>query len=268
METDARRWISALRGSHERLTAFAAGLDDDDLGTQSMCTDWTVARVLGHLGSQAEIGLAGWEANLAGRDPPGPGANPPIWDRWNAMPPREAAAAFVDADRRLLQVLEGLDANQLDTMQIKLAFLPEPIDVASAVGFRLGEHSLHSWDVFAAFDAGATLAADATELLIDRLPMIVGMIGRFTPRDTRPADAVTISVETSDPARRYALELGETVALEPADRTDGYDGALAIPSEGLLRLTSGRLRPDRPSGEVEPSGALSLADLRRAFPGY
>jgi uncharacterized protein (TIGR03083 family) len=268
METDARRWISALRGSHERLTAFAAGLDDDDLGTQSMCTDWTVARVLGHLGSQAEIGLAGWEANLAGRDPPGPEANPPIWDRWNAMPPREAAAAFVDADRRLLQVLEGLDADQLDTMQIKLAFLPEPIDVASAVGFRLGEHSLHSWDVFAAFDAGATLAADATELLIDRLPMIVGMIGRFTPRDTRPAEAVTISVETSDPARRYALELGETVALEPADRTDGYDGALAIPSEGLLRLTSGRLRPDRPSGEVEPSGALSLADLRRAFPGY
>ena len=172
------------------------------------------------------------------------------------------------ADRRLVEALEGLDADQLDTMRIKLAFLPERIDVASAVGFRLGEHALHSWDVFAAFDAAATLAADATELLIDRLPMMVGMIGRFTPRDTRPTEAVTISVETSNPSRLYALELGDAVELGPADRADGYDGELTIPSEALLRLTSGRLRPDRPAGDVEPSGALSIADLRRAFPGY
>jgi uncharacterized protein (TIGR03083 family) len=268
VETEPRRWIAALRGSHERLTAFAAALDDGGLDTQSMCTDWTVARVLGHLGSQAEIGLAGWEANLAGREPPGQDANPPVWDRWNAMSPGDAAAAFADADRRLLEALEGLDPEQLDTMQIKLAFLPEPIDVAGAVGFRLGEHALHSWDVFAAFDDRATLAAESTELLIDRLPMFVGMIGRFTPRDTRPAQAVTISVETSEPARRYALELGEALALDPADRTDGYDGTLAIPSEALLRLTAGRLRPDRPSGDVQLSGALSLVDLRRAFPGY
>jgi uncharacterized protein (TIGR03083 family) len=268
VETDARRWIAALRGSHERLTAFAAALDDGGLDTQSMCTDWTVARVLGHLGSQAEIGLASWEANLAGREPPGSEANPPVWDRWNAMSPREAAAAFADADRRLLEALEGLNADQLDTMQIKLAFLPELIDVAGAVGFRLSEHALHSWDVFATFDDGAILAADATELLIDRLPMMVAMIGRFTPRDTRPAEAVTVSVETFDPARRFALELGEAVALGPADRADRYDGALAIPSEALLRLTAGRLRPDRPSGDVQPSGTLTLADLRRAFPGY
>ena len=234
-----------------------------------MCTDWTVARVLGHLGSQAEIGLAGWEANVAGREPPGPEANPPIWERWNAMPPREAATAFADADRRLLEALEGLDADQLDTMQIKLAFLPEPIDVASAVGFRLGEHALHSWDVFAAFDdrrdprGRRHRAADRPapddgrhDRTVHATRHAPGRSGHDLGRDVEPFPAATPSSSAT------------TVELRPADRADGYDGDLAIPSEALLRLTSGRLRPDRPSGDVEPSGALSLADLRRAFPGY
>src|SRR5215207_3980863 len=105
MEPDPRRWIPALRTSHDRLAAFASGLDDG-LVEQSMCTDWTVAQVLGHLGSQAEIGLAALEANLAGREPPGQEANPPIWDRWNAMAPQEAARAFVAADRRVLEAFE------------------------------------------------------------------------------------------------------------------------------------------------------------------
>ena len=213
VETDARRWISALRGSHERLTAFAAGLDDDGLDTQSICTDWTWPRCWGTSGarrrSDSRLGKPTWR----GAYRQAPKTNPPIWDRWNAMPPREAAAVFAVADRRLLEALEGLDADQLDTVRSSLAFLPEPIDVASAVGFRLGEHALHSWDVFATFDAGATLAADATELLIDRLPVMVGMIGRFTPRE-RPDRGDHDLGRDGDPARRYALELGDAVSSD------------------------------------------------------
>lgn len=267
MEPDPRRWIAALRTSHDRLAAFASGLDDDGLVEQSMCTDWTVAQVLGHLGSQAEIGLAALEANLAGREPPGQEANPPIWDRWNAMAPQEAARAFVAADRRVVEAFERFDDDQLATMRIKLAFLPDRVDVAGAVGFRLSEHALHSWDVFAAFDPEATLAPESTELLVDRLPMMVGFVGRFTPRETRPAEATTVSIATSDPTRRFVLELGDDLELRPADGEDA-DGELAIPAEALLRLAAGRLRPDRRSGDVEPAGALSLADLRSAFPGY
>jgi uncharacterized protein (TIGR03083 family) len=268
MAPDPRRSIAALRSSHDRLAGFVDGLDDDGLATQSMCTDWTVARVLSHLGSGAEIGLGTLEANVAGREPPGQEANPQIWDRWNAMEPREMASGFVAADRQLVAAFEALDEDQLASMQIKLPFLPDRIDVAGAVGFRLSEHALHSWDVFAAFDPDATVAPDSTELLIARLPMMVGLIGRFTPRETRPAEATAISITTSEPAGEFVLELGDDVALRPATGADTVDGELTIPAEALLRLIAGRLRPDRSSGDVEPAGALSMADLRRAFPGY
>jgi uncharacterized protein (TIGR03083 family) len=271
METDSRRFIAVLRSSHDRLTALVGDLDDDGLARQSMCTEWSVARVLGHLGSGAEIGLANLEANVAGREPPGPETNPPIWERWNAMEPREVAVRFAAADRRFVEsfeALEGLGTEQLDAMQVKLPFLPDPVDVATAVGFRLNEHTLHSWDVFAAFDPSATLAAESVELLIDRLPFMVGLIGRFAPRETRPAERKTITVATADPTRTYELELGDSAELRPADGDSTTSGSLAIPAEALLRLVAGRLRPDRPFGDVEPSGALSLADLRRAFPGY
>jgi uncharacterized protein (TIGR03083 family) len=268
MKTDPQRFIAALRGSHDRLSALVGDLDDDGLARQSMCSEWSVAKVLGHLGSGAEIALANLEANVAGAEPPGPETNPPIWERWNAMEPRDVAEQFADADRRLVESFEGLGPDQLDAMQVKLPFLPDPIDVATAVGFRLNEHTLHSWDVFAAFDPAATLASQSVELLIDRLPFMVGLIGRFAPRETRPAETATITVETAEPTRRFELELGDSAELRPVDGDSTTSGALAIPAEALLRLVAGRLRPDRPSGDVEPSGALSLADLRRAFPGY
>jgi uncharacterized protein (TIGR03083 family) len=268
METDPRRFIAALRLSHDRLSALAGKLDDDGLARQSMCTEWSVAQVLGHLGSGAEIALANLEANLAGAEPPGMENHPPIWERWNAMAPREVAERFADADRRVVEAFEGLDAAQLAEVRVKLPFLPDRIDIATAVGFRLNEHTLHSWDAFAAFDSSATLAPESVELLIDRLPFMVGLIGRFAPRETRPAETTTITVETTDPTRRYELELGDSAELRPADGDATTSGSLAIPAEAMLRLVAGRLRPDRPSGDAEPTGGLSLADLRRAFPGY
>jgi uncharacterized protein (TIGR03083 family) len=268
METDPRRYIAALRSSHDRLAALAGELDDADLDRQSMSTEWSVALVLGHLGSGAEIGLANLAAHVAGREPPGSEANPPIWDRWNAMEPREAAEHFVDSDGRLVEAFEQLDAERLNSMQIKLPFLPDPVDVATAVGFRLNEHMLHSWDVFATFDPAATLAAESVDVQIDRLPTMVGFIGRFTPRETRPAHPVTISVETSAPGRHYELELGDSLELRDSSGDRATDGELALPAEALLRLAAGRLRADRASGDVAPTGGVTLAELRRAFPGY
>ena len=151
-------------------------------------------------------------------------------------------------------------------MQVQLPFLPAPIDAAAAIGFRLSEVALHGWDVLATFDDGATLAPDAAALLVDRLPMMVGFIGQFTPRDTRPADDTTIAVTTSEPVRDFELELGEGADLRPATGAL-TTGALDLPAEALLRLAAGRLPAGREHGAVV-SGSLTLDDLRRAFPGY
>jgi uncharacterized protein (TIGR03083 family) len=251
-------WVDALRGGHDRLRAFVGGASADDLSQPSMCTEWNVARVLGHLGSGAEIGLA----TVTGADVD----REAVWGRWNAMESGEMASSFVAADERLVSWFEGLSAEELTTRQVQMPFLPAPINAAEAAGFRLSEVSLHSWDVFAAFDPTARVAPDATDLLVDRLPMMVGFVARFTPRETRPATTTTIGVQVSEPDRRYELELGDSADLRPATGRP-TDGQLDITGEALLRLAAGRLRPDREAGTTI-SGSLSLDDLRRAFPGY
>jgi uncharacterized protein (TIGR03083 family) len=258
MEQDPRTWIAALRSGHDRLAAFVAGASADDLTAPSMCSDWTVAQVLSHLGSGAEIGLAtATEATIENQE---------VWERWNALTPSDAAAAFVDADERLTAWWEARTDDELAAMEVQLPFLPAPIDAATAVGFRLSEVGLHSWDVLAAFDRDAAVADDAAALLVDRLPTMVGFVGQFTPRETRPAEDTTVAVLTSAPERRYELELGDRADLRPAG--DGVTaGELAIPTEALVRLTAGRLPADREHGATA-TGALSLDDLRRAFPGY
>jgi uncharacterized protein (TIGR03083 family) len=258
MEPDPRVWIAALRSGHDRLASFVAGASADDLAHPSMCTEWNVAQVLSHLGSGAEIGLA----VLSGTDVD----NQAVWERWNSLSPGDMASAFVEADERFVAGWEGRSDDELASMQVQLPFLPAPIDAAGAVGFRLSELALHSWDVLAPFDPAATVAPDASALLIDRLPMMVGFVGQFTPRETRPAEDTTITVTTSKPERHFELELGTGADLSPATRTETA-GTLDLPAEALLRLAAGRLRPDREHG-ASATGAMALDDLRRAFPGY
>jgi uncharacterized protein (TIGR03083 family) len=258
MESDPRVWIAALRSGHDRLAAFVRGASDDDLVRPSMCTEWNVAQVLSHLGSGAEIG----SAVESGDDVD----NQAVWDRWNSLSPEDMASSFVDADERLVVAWEAYSDDELASMQVQLPFLPVPVDAATAIGFRLSELALHSWDVLGAFDADATVAAEAAALLIDRLPPLVGLLGRFTPRETRPAAETRITVTTSAPERRFELELGAGADLSPASGVE-TDGTLDLPAEALLRLTAGRLAPDREHG-ASATGPLTLDDLRRAFPGY
>lgn len=266
METDPRRWIGALRASHDRLVALVADLADDGLDRPSMCSDWTVAQVLSHLGSGSEIGRATLASAMGEQDILE--NMEAVWARWNAMSPREVATAFAVADRRLVETYEGLDAVQLQNLRATLPFLPEPIDVATLAGFRLSEHALHSWDVAAAFDHDAELAPDATELLVDRQPAMVALVGSFMPRETRPAKGVTITVTTSEPTRHFELELGDDAALRPIDDDGSLDAELVIPAEALVRLMSGRLKPGWPSAEIAAPGVITMDELRTAFPGY
>ena len=258
METNPRVWIAAWRSGHDRLAAFVNGASADDLNHPSMCAEWNVAQVLSHLGSGAEIGLANVTGAAVDHND--------VWAQWNAMAPAEMAASFVTSDERFLTSYESRSDTELASMQVHMPFLPEPIGAAEAVGWRLSEVTLHGWDVFAAFDADAPLAPDAAELLIDRLPTMVGLVGRFLPRETRPVTDTTISVITIDPERQYELELSENAELRQAAER-ATSGQLTLPAEAFLRLTAGRLGPGREAG-ARASGALSLDDLRRAFPGY
>jgi hypothetical protein len=84
MTNSDRSTIAALRNSHTRLWSLVDPKDPTTLGRPSYCSEWTVAQVLSHIGSGAEIFTAIFDAALTGETPPGPDAFPPVWESWNA----------------------------------------------------------------------------------------------------------------------------------------------------------------------------------------
>jgi uncharacterized protein (TIGR03083 family) len=257
MAQEARDAISALRRSHDELVTIVEGLDPDGLARQSGATEWTVAQVLSHLGSAAEIGV-----NMLAVGKNDMAAAPAIWDRWNAMAPDDQAAGFVIADRRLVETLEALDDDALANRKLDLGFLPFPVDIAFYMGMRLGEVGLHRWDIEVVFDQGAAVAAYVVPFVLAQLPMFAGFFAKPTGQSGR------IAIETTEPSHGYILELGEDGASLREGREDDAATRLALGGETFIRLTSGRLDPDHTPATVTVHGDLSLDDLRRLFPGY
>jgi uncharacterized protein (TIGR03083 family) len=251
-------WIGALRHSHDALRANVESLEEDGLRQRSYCSDWSIAQVLSHLGSGAEIFSLFLEAGLAGTEPPGADAFPAIWQAWNERGPQAQATDALAADEALVKRFESLSPAERDALSLQLFGMD--LDAAGLARIRLGEHAVHSWDVAVALDPAATVAAEPVSLLIDN-------VGPLIARAGKPAHSPqTILVTTSDPERHFVLDTGEPVRLEPAGADTGTGPQLRLPAEALLRLVYGRLD----SGHAPPVEAdgVDMDDLRRIFPGF
>jgi uncharacterized protein (TIGR03083 family) len=267
MSTLADRTISALRGNHDHLTGLVSGLDEEDLARQSGSSQWDVGHVLGHLGSGAEIALAGLQASIAGHEAPGQGFTQLVWDRWNAMSAQDKAQEFLGANQRLVSAYENLDATTRQELQVKLAFLPFPADVALLSGMRLHEAALHGWDVRVAFDPDATLTVQEAAAILEQLSgPLTFMLGFLAKPEVLNGIQTTLRVETTDPHRVLGLVLGESVSLGEAPTDVG--GVLTSPAEALLRLIAGRLDEAHTPDTLTITGdVVTLEQLRRVFPG-
>jgi uncharacterized protein (TIGR03083 family) len=255
----AKDAVAAMRRSHDEMVKLVAGLDDDALNTRSAASEWTIASVLSHLGSAAEIGhntLTSGKADM--------GAARGIWDRWDAMSPEEQAANFVTADTVQVEALEALDDEELVNRTVDVGFLPAPIDIAFFAGMRLSEVGLHRWDIEVVSDPTATVAEYIVPFVLGQLPAFAGFFAKPIGK------TATVAVETTDPARHYRLDLGTDGASLSEGDSDGTDTdtQVTLPAEAFVRLTSGRLASDHTPESVSVDGALTLDDLRRIFPGY
>jgi uncharacterized protein (TIGR03083 family) len=261
--TEADTWIAVARQSHDHLADIVRRFDDAGLARVSGSREWDVAQVLGHLGSGAEINKVTLEAALGRRQPPGEDFTPQVWARWNALGRREKADEFLRHDEALVQLFEGLDDDTRASLRIDIRFLPQPIDVATAVSLRLSEMTYHSWDVKVVDDSKATLYAPAVDLLMDRFGTLIQFVGHADELD----DPVTLAVDTIDPVRSFGIEIADRVSV--IDRPAAPDVTLTLPAEAWLRLVAGRLRPDYTPADVTIDGKhVGLDDLRRVFPGF
>ena len=267
MPETAHAYIAALRAGHDTLTTRVEQLGPDDLFAQSGASEWPVHGVLSHLGSGAEIARLTLASQLVAAGAGAGAAALPdfsvIWDRWNALGPDQRAKGFIEANGELVALYESLSDDQLRNLRIDLGFMPEPVDIATLASMRLSEQTLHGWDVFVAFDPAAALMAEAVPHLLDRSGALIGWFGKAGMLEQRPA---AIVVRTTEPDRTFGLYVGDEVSL--GDAPEQPVATLDLPGESWLRLLAGRLGVGRTPADATMSGAVSLDDLRRIFPGY
>jgi uncharacterized protein (TIGR03083 family) len=251
--------LAALRHSRDHLAAVVGSLTGDEVERPSYHS-WSIAQVLSHLGSGAEIFQLRLAAGFPGGASPGDDEIQSIWDRWNAMPSQQQVRDSLAADDELVAAFT--DAAAKDDGSWRLDLFGSEQDLAGLVQMRLGEHALHTWDVAVALDPSVGLPDDAVALVVDRLAALVAWTGR-------PQPGLQVRVETTGAERVFLLtEDGDRAALTTTERAvSGTDlPTLRVPAEAFVRLVYGRLDDDHTPEGVQADG-VDLDDLRKAFPG-
>jgi len=251
--------VVSLRQHHDQLVEVIDGLDDEQLVAPSGASDWRICDVLSHLGSGSEIMLRSFAAAAAGMEVP-EGDNQAVWDRWNAMAPREQAQGYVDHGAVLVETLESLTPEQRDAVTIRRPRLPEPVPLEVAAGMRLNEVAQHTWDVTVGLDPAATVDATAAGLMLTLLSDQLSFMLGFT------AEPDALSEPTEVAAGDWALVVDQSARIVPAGTNPlaTFTGT----TESFYRLLGGRLAERYTPAGTEVTGSVTLDDLRRVFPGF
>jgi uncharacterized protein (TIGR03083 family) len=251
------RTITALRSEYDTLAALTRTLTDDQLATTSGAAEWSVAQVLSHLGSGAEIGRAPI-ARATGETVPAED-NQTIWARWDTSTPRAQAEGFLEYNSRWLELVEALTPEQRSSSTVDLGFLPEPVPMLTAVGMRLSEVANHSWDVRVAFDPHAGVNTDSAAILVDLLSGPLGFMLNFLAKPAELAAPVSVAI----PGAGLVIDDAVTVV----DHLESPSATFNGPAEAFIRLITGRLKAPYDK-DVTVEGNITLDDLRRVFPGF
>jgi tetratricopeptide (TPR) repeat protein len=255
----ARRRSKQKRAARQALLDALAQFDGL---SRSYCAEWSVAQVLSHLGSGAEIAVDQIRAALADTTPPGPDHFRAVWARWDALPPRHQAEAFAEAVPRLHDAIGAL--SDAERRAIHPYFHADPVGLPVFLAFRLVEQTLHAWDVHVAFEPAAALDAGAVRLLSELLPIGASRVDAAVLGTLAPS---RLAVATSDPADHFVLDLDAQARLRPAVDRD-VSGTLRLPTEALVRLFTGRLDAAHTPEQAVAEGRPTLDELRRLYAAF
>lgn len=261
MDSGPRIWIAALRNSHERLAALVRQISPEQLTNPSYASEWTIAQVLSHLGSGAEIAQFSIAAALVPDGPIDQAAIPAIWQAWNAKSPQQQAADCLSLNEARISRLERLTDAELARMH--LSFGGMDLDASGFFGLALAEHAVHTWDIAVVLDPAAVVSPDAVALLAGRLPMVARWAGK-------PGGAAfRARLRASDSDVDYLLDVAEQVTLAPWPGPGGTGPAaeIILPAEAMVRLVYGRLDPGHTPAAATAGGA-ALDQVRAVFPGF
>ncbi|MFD8074976.1 maleylpyruvate isomerase N-terminal domain-containing protein [Streptomyces sp. NPDC059718] len=253
--------LAAMHTVSRRLGATVGGLTGEELLRPSFAEGWSIAQVLVHLGTGAELCTAAVRRGLTG-DLTRPSREDitDVYERWIPLRPVAQRDAWHQAESDLLRLLDSFDAGV--RASVTVPYFTGPVGFTDFTGYWLSEQSVHTWDVEVGLDEAAAIPAPEVALLWDRVDMVASR--------SRDGDTLTrlgprqIAVELTDPARTLCLALGSELHILPCEGAEP-SGAVSGPSEAVLRLVYGR---NRPRDAVTARDGVTLDDLRALFPGY
>ena len=255
----AQDCIDALHRSHEHLSSIVDGLSEEEYSSPSYDTEWTIAQVLSHLGSQSEIFPLMLDAGITGTSAPGPAQFQPIWDRWNAKSPKDQVADYIAATDAALGQADALSEEERSAFSIEMFGMT--LDLNTLLRMRLNEHALHTWDVDVARDSSAKVDAEAAALVIDLALQLAERVGQ--PQE----GSAPVGLRVLDLSRAYELELDPKVRFVPVGSRGESVRRASMEAESVLRLIAGRLDAEHLPRSVQLEG-VTLVELRHVFQGY
>ncbi|WUD77850.1 maleylpyruvate isomerase N-terminal domain-containing protein [Streptomyces sp. NBC_00510] len=253
--------LAAMHTVSRRLGATVGGLTGEELLRPSFAEGWSIAQVLVHLGTGAELCTAAVRRGLTG-DLTRPSREDitDVYERWIPLRPVAQRDAWHEAESDLLRLLDSFDAGV--RASVTVPYFTGPVGFTDFTGYWLSEQSVHTWDVEVGLDEAAAIPAPEVALLWDRVDMVASR--------SRDGDTLTrlgprqIAVELTDPERTLCLALGSELHILPCEGAEP-SGAVSGPSEAVLRLVYGR---NHPRDAVTARDGVTLDDLRALFPGY
>lgn len=254
---DPTPYIEALSHSYKRLCELVVGADLATLTSPSGCSEWTIAQLLSHLGSGAEIFSANLDGFVDDGVLPTMERYEAIWAQWDALDPLAQARRWHEEDGSLIERLCN-GRGELDGFEATL-FGFYPADGAGFVRLRLGEHALHLLDVEVTAERHASILPDAVELLVTHFAHLAPFLARVGEGEgaMRPP---TLVVDTYEPSRRFRFAVTDRLVVEASP---GAPPDLTIPAEALIRVITGRTRLGAP---IEHTAMLEA--LSSLFPGF
>ena len=248
-----------LSRQRRRLEATLAGLTDEQWRSSTRCAGWTVQDVVAHLTGVNDFWRASVLAGLTGTPTRyltdfDPAATPPLLiDPMRALAPAEVFEQFAASNHSFLATMTDLD----DAGWSMLAESP-----AGHVSIRvLAFHAL--WDCWVherdiALPLGQTPALEADEVL--SCLRYAAALSPALAITTGDATAGVFSIEVSDPALAFELEVGDTVSVSDG----GAPGAVCLRGDAVELLEALSLRVPLPASSPTEWRQL-LAGLATAF---
>lgn len=255
--------IDQLSESHQRLERLLDDIGRDALQRPSACSQWSVGQVVAHLGSGAQIALGALRSGVAGSiEPLADEAMQRRWADYDALTDGAAVGRSLTANAALIEAFEALTVTQLT--EVRVPFFAGPVPVATFAAFRLSEHAVHTWDIEVTRHDAAELDIASSAIILENV--IKPLIGRLE----RPSNAAEkrIDVHLVDVGRTLRLELSDPVALLDEASPAIADGSLMISTPAFVRLVYGRFDPQSALKTATVTGAVSLDQLRKIFPGF